>query len=861
MLAKVADPATIQSISHKAVAVVAAFRAGKYPSQDQLDGIIRALLRSNVLKEQRYAKLSQPGRKILQDVREICELVLVFGLEKNHDDRIQELLYHVRQIAPPTEAAVCVASDTSEAVQAKLPPAHELERDIYDFTQSCTTILSLFVTSAAFRIFLSTVVKVTQDAVSGLASDIGDAVEQVRDVAETVAQIAEGVQATAQGVEAKVAGDIDTSVFNLGNLPSEAQGVVREVVDGATIRPSHTKEHATTSKDVPREHEHELATLADAFQVMLSEARQNPEHVQAIKTLLDLLDKYIDSFFEQTTATVPDEIQEATERLMHPFEYALGDMRVILERLASGKSLSSLVDATDNFLSNSVSADDLSKEIRAYVTEVRAFLTRSLDASDYIDSPAARQDTLHLFDRAKAVYGHCRAHSSAFNTLTTELHAFIQALQNDTTTKRLLMALSALMADVEGYVSTIRPVNERMRHLSETLWNDVTTFVWTVLVSFFEGVLCMNLTAGRGMIIPIPRVEYTDASVDLALDGRLMRVSLTSEEDEVSEDARATSWSMPSSVHVNQSNEVHLDFASSESTIMQSASKIYIHVEGLLAGEHREVVSLDDLGYYLRYKPLLGYRDEGVVGVDICFGGGSDEGSIDLVVDLTGAMEEEVDAQLSVESVKVNLPPSMGLRIELSESRHWILNCLLINPVVLPLATWFVKKQVEGMMEGVIKAAVEEIGSLAHVVAVETKENKKSVWCAITHAIGTLLPESNDETRVEPKVSLKGVQMDIVSQAEGGEPDSTAALAVGVVPQLLAAKGEPAPLESPSGMYERAVDEIHAAEERVVGEVREVGKGVGALREETDNASQRMVSEAATYERICGWRSDAFDIA
>ncbi|KAF9032879.1 hypothetical protein BDZ89DRAFT_1131221 [Hymenopellis radicata] len=315
---------------------------------------------------------------------------------------------------------------------------------------------------------------------------------------------------------------------------------------------------------------------------------------------------------------------------------------------------------------------------------------------------------------------------------------------------------------------------------------------------------------------------------------------------------------MPSSVHVKQSNEVHLDFSSPQSTIMRSASRIYIHVEGLLAAEHREVVSLDDLGYYLRYKPLFGYRDEGVVGVDICFGGGSDEGSIDLVVDLTGAKEEEVGAQLSVESVKVNLPPSMGLRIELSESRHWMLHGLLINPVVLLLATWFVKKQVEGMMESVIKAVVEEIGSLAHVVAVETKENKKSMWGAITHAIGTLLPESNDEMRVEPTVSMKGVQMDIAS---GEEPDTTAALAVGVVPQLLPAKGEPAPLESPSGMYERAVDEIQDTEERVVGEVREVGKGVGALREEMDDAPERVGSEEATVERICGWRSDAFDIA
>ncbi|KAF9032898.1 hypothetical protein BDZ89DRAFT_1131235 [Hymenopellis radicata] len=222
---------------------------------------------------------------------------------------------------------------------------------------------------------------------------------------------------------------------------------------------------------------------------------------------------------------------------------------------------------------------------------------------------------------------------------------------------------------------------------------------------------------------------------------------------------------MPGSVHIKRSNEVHLEVYN------------YATILGIIFGA------------------LLGYGDEGVVGVDICFGGGSEDGSIDLVVDLTS---------------KKNLPPSMGLRVELS------------NPVVLPLATWFVKKQVEVMLEGVIKAAVEEIGSFAHVVAVETEENKKSMWGAITHAIEMLLPESNDETRVEPTVSLRGVQMDIV--AEGEEPDTTAALAVGVVPQLLSAKGEPAPLESPSGVYERAVYEIPAVEERVVERLGRLGR-------------------------------------
>ncbi|KAF9032873.1 hypothetical protein BDZ89DRAFT_569528 [Hymenopellis radicata] len=123
----------------------------------------------------------------------------------------------------------------------------------------------------------------------------------------------------------------------------------------------------------------------------------------------------------------------------------------------------------------------------------------------------------------------------------------------------------------------------------------------------------------------------------------------------------------------------------------------------------------------------------------------------------------------------------MGLRAELSESRQWRLNGLLVNPVVLLLATWFAKKHVERML---IKVAVEEIGSFAHVVAVETKRTRRACGAQITWAI---LLETNDDSRVEPTVLMKGVQMDIVSQAEGDEPDTTATLAVSVVPQLLLA--------------------------------------------------------------------------
>ena len=83
LLSQVTDPAHIRTVSQTAVDVVAATKAGKYPSQDQVNRVVRALLKWDILKEHRYSKVSPSGRRIVGDVRSICEQLLVFGLEKN----------------------------------------------------------------------------------------------------------------------------------------------------------------------------------------------------------------------------------------------------------------------------------------------------------------------------------------------------------------------------------------------------------------------------------------------------------------------------------------------------------------------------------------------------------------------------------------------------------------------------------------------------------------------------------------------------------------------------------------------------------------------------------------------------------
>jgi hypothetical protein len=69
--------------------VLAALSAGKWPSQKQLDRALRALLDSDLLDPHAaadsigYGQLSQSGKKVVEDVRELVHAALELGATKN----------------------------------------------------------------------------------------------------------------------------------------------------------------------------------------------------------------------------------------------------------------------------------------------------------------------------------------------------------------------------------------------------------------------------------------------------------------------------------------------------------------------------------------------------------------------------------------------------------------------------------------------------------------------------------------------------------------------------------------------------------------------------------------------------------
>lgn len=63
-----------------------ALTAGKLPSESQLEDILRVVLKNELLDDQvfgGYGPLSERGRQVLRDSREVVEAILQIGMEKN----------------------------------------------------------------------------------------------------------------------------------------------------------------------------------------------------------------------------------------------------------------------------------------------------------------------------------------------------------------------------------------------------------------------------------------------------------------------------------------------------------------------------------------------------------------------------------------------------------------------------------------------------------------------------------------------------------------------------------------------------------------------------------------------------------
>lgn len=122
----------------KVTDILAGLKAGKLPSTAQVDQALRVLLRTGFLdaeqlgngngngNENGNGEVGNDAKKVVNDVKELVESILVIGSEKNHDDRVQDLCYQLSKLpsAPVKVDAQVKVPGVVDELNAKIEGTH-----------------------------------------------------------------------------------------------------------------------------------------------------------------------------------------------------------------------------------------------------------------------------------------------------------------------------------------------------------------------------------------------------------------------------------------------------------------------------------------------------------------------------------------------------------------------------------------------------------------------------------------------------------------------------------------------------------------------------------------------------------------
>ncbi|TFK41696.1 hypothetical protein BDQ12DRAFT_625737, partial [Crucibulum laeve] len=362
------DPLPAESPSDKLVDILVVLNAGKLPSQEQINHLLRFLLKSDLLQDDATTKVmqgtgpaSEKGRKVVRGVHNVAQALLQFGMEKNDDDKFQDLIFQLSQIegvpvrvdVDPAFGAAGKAMDAGKAGASQLredaPSTNEIASDLAIFTHVLRTLFHTFLTSSIFRLLLVDAMDIARELVAHVAVDIERAAVVVKDAAEEVRETAAGVEQRAKEDNLKTDGGVE-------KLKGKGRDVLEGMLEGG--RNVHDE-----WEEVGREVEQDAKTkLIQRLQEIMHRAQQDPSTRKAIHAMLLLIGKYADKL-STLSSTASSTLSSASPSSTYPpqpypttsssgigitspyLSRALSDLKVLLERLGRVQSIDPLLDA------------------------------------------------------------------------------------------------------------------------------------------------------------------------------------------------------------------------------------------------------------------------------------------------------------------------------------------------------------------------------------------------------------------------------------------------------------------------------------------------------------------------------------
>ncbi|KAG5639678.1 hypothetical protein H0H81_005861 [Sphagnurus paluster] len=399
---------------------------------------------------------------------------------------------------------------------------------------------------------------------------------------------------------------------------------------------------------------------------VIIECQKHDDYQEAIRWLLSRIEEYA-IHGQETVDAQKQGVRDAGQN--KSLQRALVEIRTLLERFANGKSMDGIMDAF-GALRDDASRD---KELRDWFRAVDDYIRKVLLQPGYVLEPDCNTQANTLRDNGRKFYDD--KYKDHFDLLFNTIGAWFGAMGEDPLNVRFgedwARLTRDLLFDSEGSLT-----------FKSELWNDIRKVILPQLVDkvcelcIYKTILPTDAAQQIGYI-PIPRVEYTDDSLDLVVE------NLTLSGRNL----------FPNIIALEAHNFVRF---SPYNNINDESHHRFTITLGQMQADMRDVAF-----YYKKKSGIPKMSDSGLA--DVVLGGHGLTATVVLV-----SAGKDRSSVFKVEDVHVKVD---SLKFSIRDSKHDFL-----YKTLKPLATGLVKKQIQKAIKDAIQTGLEYVdGQLVNV--------------------------------------------------------------------------------------------------------------------------------------------------
>ncbi|KAF7324755.1 hypothetical protein MKEN_00517300 [Mycena kentingensis (nom. inval.)] len=656
---------------------IAALRRSRMPTNAQINDALAYVKDNSPVDEK---KLSPEGRKLVGDIRDILTTMSKIIHDKNNGEILQRFVWETRGVdtsaIKPNDGEVGKGKDDLD----------KAKRDAQEAAHHLRTLLSLVLTNAEMRKLLADFGTVGRDLLSRGAAKASEAIAPNPDKLG----------------QADEPGPSDEFVDKdpLANGQSKPQpGPIERSSSASSISDSSDSDDSTSEKTGKTKDKRSLLSrlqsfhsgkkpliedgkewLADEFfpeerrerwiwrgKKVIIECQKHTDWQESILWLLNMVDawaaraKQVGADAKQGEGLLP----AATLAQDPALRSAMSLMKTLLERIAAAPL--DPIFAAAKVLATDAANDE---SLRKWWSAVGGYVRRVLLDVGYVTEPACSTRARELREMGRAFYS--EKYKAHFDALSDAMVTWFRSMGADPLNKALAEDFARLtkdlLFDAEGNLQFKR-----------RLWEDVRHVILPTLVD-------------KVGYIPIPRIEYTDNTLDLVLE------NLTLSGRQL----------FPNIIEMEAHNYVRFSPYPSAPSGKKSAFRSSKNTPGD-ASQHEMTIAFEeihatmrDVAFSFRTKTGIKMQDAGMLDVDL---GGK---GLSVLVTLVSSPAADKSSVFRVATVRVKVG---SLKLSIRDAKHG-----LLYKTLKPLATRLIKKQVQKAVADAVKTGFEYLdGQLGRV--------------------------------------------------------------------------------------------------------------------------------------------------